>query len=173
MNMDSVSFGEVKSFGRAKRDTRNNWVTMVFVTKCRFNCFRKQSHIDTCTAAFLELEAQGFEFGEFGFGGNHVHFLANVPKQYSIQTAEIMLKSRSAQRMFAAHPGFRKRYPRGSFWSGYEHHESTGRMDYNASLAYIKDQEKHHGITVVDDRQQALGVFTAEADTARPSEAKA
>ena len=156
-----------KTFGRAS-DTRNNWVTMMFATKCRYNCFLKQSHIDTCTAAFRELEACGFEFGEFGFGGNHVHFLVNIPKRYSVEVAEIMLKSRSAQRIFAAHPGFRKRYPRGSFWSGYEHHESTGRKDFEESAAYIQDQEHHHGIIIIDDRQQKLNTFTAERDAASP-----
>ena len=161
----------IKSFGRARRDTRNNWVTMMFVTKYRFNCFLKQSHIETCTQAFRELEASGFKFDELGFAGNHTHFLVNVPKQYSIQAAEIMLKSRSAKRMFEKHPGFRKRYPRGSFWSGYEHHESTGMKDFNASKAYIIDQQKHHNVVVVDDRQQKLGVFTAEADTASPQRA--
>ena len=160
-DLNSVSFK-----GFVSRDTRNNWVTMMFATKCRYNCFLKQSHIDTCVAAFKELEAQGFEFGKFGFGGNHVHFLVNVPKKYSVQNAEIMLKSHSAQRIFAAHSGFRKRYPRGSFWSGYEHHESTGPKDYAASEAYIIDQERHHGIKVIDDRQQKLSVFTAERDAA-------
>ena len=166
----SESFS-IKSFGRAARDTRNNWVTMMFVTKCRFNCFLKQSHIDTCTEAFYELKKFGFEFGELGFAGNHVHFLVNVPKQYSVQVAEIMLKSRSAQHMFDKHPGFRKRYPRGSFWSGYEHHESTGRKDYDSSEAYILDQQRHHGVVVVDDRHQKLATFAAEPDTASPQRA--
>ncbi|MFH1174171.1 MAG: transposase, partial [archaeon] len=80
-----------------------------------YNCFGKQSHIDTCTAAFREFETQGFEFGTFGFAGTHVHFLVNVPKKYSIIDAEILLKSRSARRMFEKHPGFRKRYPRVNF----------------------------------------------------------
>ena len=145
--------GSYKGIGRARGDTRNNWVTMLFVTKYRFNCFLKQSHIDTCTMAFRELEAHGFEFGTFGFAGNHVHFLANIPKRYSVTVAEIMLKSRSSKRMFEAHPGFRKRYPRGSFWSGYEHHESAGRKDYDTAAAYILDQQRHHNIHVVDDRQ--------------------
>src|SRR3989338_5955114 len=158
-------------FMTKQKDTRNNWLDFMFVTKCRYNCFGKQSHIDTCTAAFRELEAFGFEFGVFGFGGTHVHFQANVPKKYAVQVAEIMLKSRSAQRMFEKHPGFRKRYPRGSFWSGYEHHESTGMKDFNASKAYIIDQQKHHNMVVVDDRQQTLSVFTAEADTASPQRA--
>lgn len=143
-------------------DTRNDWLDFMFVTKCRFNCFLKQSHIDTCAGAFREFESLGFVFGTFGFAGNHVHFQANVPKKYSVQVAETMLKSRSAQRMFEEHPGFRKRYPRGSFWSGYEHHESIGRKDFDESSEYILDQSRHHNITVIDDRQQMLSAFAAE-----------
>jgi len=154
-----------------RNDTRNNWVDFMFVTKCRYNCFLKQSHIDTCTAAFQELEAFGFEFGTFGFAGNHVHFQANVPKKYSVLVAEIMLKSRSSLRMFEKHPGFRKRYPRNSFWSGYEHHESIGRKDFTESTEYILDQERHHNVKVVDDRQQKLHLFTAERDTTTPARA--
>jgi REP element-mobilizing transposase RayT len=144
----------------------------MFVTKRRYRCFLKQSHIDTCTAAFREFESCGFEFGMFGFGGTHVHFQANVPKKYSVTVAEIMLKSRSSMRMFEKHPGFRKRYPGGSFWSGYEHHESTGRKNMDESTAYLKDQERHHKIHVIDDRQQKLANFTAARDTASlPQEA--
>jgi hypothetical protein len=47
-----------------------------------------------------------------------------------------MLKSRSSRNVFARIPSFRKRYPRGSFWSGYEHHESIGR-DMEQAAAYI------------------------------------
>ncbi len=142
-------------------DTRNNWVTFMFPTKGRYNNFLKQSHIDTCTAALKELEAFGFEFGKIGFGGNHVHFDADVPRKYSIQEGVIMMKSLSSRRMFEKHPGFRKRYPRGSFWSGYEHHESTGNKDREASEQYIMSQAKHHNINVIDDRQKKLGTFAA------------
>jgi len=143
-------------------DTRNNWVTMMFKTKCNYNCFEKQSHIDTCTQAFRDFERLGFEFRDFGFGGSHVHFPVNVPKKYSIQTAETMLKSYSARKIFEAHPGFHKRYPRGSFWSGYEHHESTGLIDLEKSIIYCRSQQQQHGIKVVDDRQQKLPGFAAE-----------
>ena len=131
----------------------------MFKTKCGYYCFRKQSHIDTCTAAFKELEAQGFQFGPFGFGGNHTHFRANIPKRYSVMVAEIMLKSRSSKRMFEQHPGFRKRYPRGSFWSGYEHHQSTGLQNIEQVDAYIQSQQVHHNVSVIDDRQTRLVEF--------------
>ena len=138
----------------------------MFVCKYRYNCLRKLSVIDNCTTAFKEFESCGFEFGEFGYGGNHVHFSADVPKKYSVTTAITMLKSRAALRIFEKHPNFRKRYPKGEFWSGYEHHESTGRKDLAASNAYIKQQQEHHQIEIIDDRQQKLFTFVADRDTA-------
>ena len=150
---------EVVCSGSSKKiagDTRNNWVTMMFVTHNRYNCFRKQVYVDTCIQAFHDLERFGFEFGDFGFALNHVHFLVNIPKRYSVQTAEIMLKSYSARKMFETFPGFRKRYPRGGFWSGYDHYESTGWKNLEESSAYIRDQPCYHNAHVVDDRQQRL-----------------
>ncbi|MBI4448985.1 transposase, partial [Candidatus Woesearchaeota archaeon] len=38
-------------------DTRNNWITFMFVCKYRYNCLRKQTVMDDCTAAFKELES--------------------------------------------------------------------------------------------------------------------
>jgi len=137
-------------------DTRNNWVTMMFVTHQRYNCFKKQQHIDTCISAFRELERFGFDFGEFGFAWNHVHFQVNIPKCYSVETAEIMLKSWSAKRMFEIHSGFWKRYPRGGFWSGYEHHASTGLMNLEESTRYLQDQQRHHGVGVIPVGQLQL-----------------
>ena len=143
-------------------DTRNNWVTMMFVTHNRYHCFRKQVYIDTCIKAFHDLERLGFEFGDFGFALNHVHFLVNIPKRYSVQTAEIMLKSYTARKMFQTFPGFRKRYPRGGFWSGYDHYESTGWINFDQSAAYVRDQARHHQAYIVDEKQQQLPTSAAE-----------
>lgn len=144
-----------------KKDTRNNWVTLQFVTKCRFNCFRRQSVIDSCNAGIKELERFGFEFGVMSFPLNHAHLAVNVPKKYSLSNTIGMIKSRSAKRIFAEHPGFRKRYPRGSFWSQYEHHQSTGHKDKEEAENYIRNQLKHHNVKIIDDRQQRLTAFTA------------
>lgn len=72
-------------------------------------------------------------------------------------------------RIFEKHPNFRKRYPRGSFWSGYEHHESTGRKDMNAADEYIRNQEAHHQVKVIHDVQKNIFSFAAEQDTATPA----
>ena len=128
----------------------------MFVTKNRYRCFQKQSHIDTCIMALKEFEFLGFEFGEFGFAWDHVHFQVNISKKYSVQDAVIMLKSRSAKRIFENHPSFRKRYPRGSFWSGYEHHQSTGLTNLEESSNYLRDQQEHHNITVFGQQKLTL-----------------
>ena len=148
-----------------KKDTRNNWIVFQFLPKCRYKCFRRQTVVDSCTAGFKELEKFGFEFGVMEFPVDHAHLSVNVPKKYSLLDAEIMLKDHSAKRIFAEHPGFRKRYPRGSFWAGYEHHESAGRKDRNQAEDYIRNQLKHHNVKIIDDRQKPLADFTASQDT--------
>lgn len=126
-------------------DTRNSWHELMLVSKCRYNVFRKQKTIDACVEGFLSLEAFGFQFGQMGFAGTHVHLSVNIPKRYSVQETEIMLKSRSSRLIFARIPNFRKRYPRGSFWSGYEHHQPIGK-DRKQSARYIKSQPGHHKV---------------------------
>jgi hypothetical protein len=79
---------------------------------------------------------------------------------------EIILKSNTAKRMFERHPGFRKRYPNGAFWSGYEHYQSTGMRNIEESTDYLRRQQQHHGIKAIDDRQQVLQVFPPSGDAA-------
>jgi len=50
------------------------------------------------------LELLGFEFGDFGFAGNRVHFQINIPKKYSIEDTEVILKSETSKRMFIQAP---------------------------------------------------------------------
>lgn len=149
MQTDLSSY-ETKKVSENKKDTRSNWIMFMFVSKYRYNVFRKQSSINVCKAGFLELERFGFEFAAFGFAGTHVHFAANVPEKYSIRIAKTMLKSWSAKRVFAEKPNFRKLYPRGSFWSGYEHHQGFG-TDQAKAIAYIENQQQHHGVEIVQD----------------------
>src|SRR3989338_757603 len=151
---------------KVKSDTRTSWIEFMFVSHCRYNVFGKQSTIDACTRGFKELEAYGFEFGTIGFGGTHVHGHVNVPQKYSVLKAKIMLKNRSAQRIFAEKPNFRKLYPDGHFWSGYEHHQSIGK-DIDARKAYVKAQGKHHNVKVIDDRQKTLNRFTPQPTNQR------
>ena len=150
---------KVNTRKKVKSDTRTSWHTFMFVSHCRYKVFGKQSTIDACTRGFKELEAYGFEFGDIGFAGTHVHGMVNIPKKYSYQNAEIMLKNHSTQRIFLEKPNFIKLYPDKHFWSGYEHHQSVG-VEMQAAKTYIKNQQKHHNVKVVDDVQKTLLTFT-------------
>jgi len=145
-----LSSYEAKNLSERKKDTRSNWMMFMFVSKCRYNVFRKRSTIKACEAGFRELERFGFEFGAFGFAGTHVHLAVDVPEKYSLRNAKTMLKAWSARNVFREKPNFRKLYPRGSFWSGYEHHQGFG-ADAAKALAYINSQPQHHNVKVVED----------------------
>jgi len=64
--------------------------------------------------------------------------------------------------MFEIFPGFRKRYPRGGFWSGYDHYESTRWKNLEQSSVYIRDQPQHHNAQIIGDQQLRLPTSTAE-----------
>ena len=162
MNLSNFVSGSSK---RYRVDTRNDWTMFMFVTHKRKNNFRKLSHQQICEAGLRENEKFGFKFGTIGFGGTHVHFRVDVPKRYSKQTAEIMLKKSSASRIFKEKPNFLKLYPDRHFWSWYEHHESVG-MEIEAADKYIKSQEAHHGIEIIRDVQQTFSQTAASGDTA-------
>ena len=162
MNLSNFVSGSSK---RRQADTRNDWTLFMFVSHCRWNVFRKESTQKVCEAGLRELEQYGFKFGPIGFGGTHVHFRVDVPKRYSKEEAEIMLKRSSAARIFSEIPGFLKRYPDHHFWSGYEHHESVG-VEFDAADEYILDQERHHNVDVVRDVQTTLSQTAASGDTA-------
>ena len=147
-----LSSYETKKVSENKKDTRSNWMTFMFVSKKRKNVFRKRSTINACESGFKELEKFGFEFAKFGFGGTHLHFAVNVPEKYSVRVAKGMLKSWSSKRIFYEKPNFRKLYPRGSFWSKYEHHHGFG-VDQIQALKYIENQPKHHNIQIIEDVQ--------------------
>ena len=68
--------------------------------------------------------------------------------------------------MFRMHPGFQKRYPKRAFWSGYEHYKSIGLKNIEESTQYLRDQQIHHQVKMIDDRQQTLGVSPPSGDAA-------
>ena len=126
----------------------------MFVSKHRKNVFRKQSTINAFSSALREATRWGYHFREVGFGGTHVHFEVDVPARFSVESAIGFLKSFTARRIFEAKPKFRLLYARGSFWSGYEHHQSFGK-DAEASRKYVRGQAAHHGVEIIQDFQPA------------------
>ena len=78
----------------------------------------------------------------------HVHTLASFPHGMDESKAFNLLKGRSAYIIFRVKEKFRLRYPRGHFWSPGGFATTVGYNDLNATIAYIENQEAHHGIAV-------------------------
>lgn len=131
---------------------------LVFVPKCRFRVLKNPKTLAACKAAFDEVQQNhGIVLSEVNFVENHVHSLADIPLGMSAEKAVQLLKGVSARRIFQAVPNLRKRYPRGSFWSGYYHCTSVGAQTEGAVVAYIRGQQEHHGIA--DKKQKKLTAF--------------
>jgi len=75
---------------------------------------------------------------------NHVHMFIEVPKNLTIDYVIRYLKSQTARFMFLAFPGFRKRYPKGHFWSRYEYHETIGNATAETVFNYINTGQVKH-----------------------------
>ena len=76
----------------------------------------------------------------------HVHTLVTLPHGMEDSKAFNLLKCRSAYIIFRVKEKFRLRYPRGHFWSPGGFATTVGYNDLNATIAYIENQEAHHGV---------------------------
>ena len=133
-------------------------VQLVFVSKCRYKVFRNQKTLNACMEAFKEVEAHhGIILEETTFPENNVHSFANIPPNLSIQKAIQLLKGVASRRIFQAVPNLRKRFPRGSFWSGYYNYSSVGPQTESVVKEYILNQSEHHHIP--DMKQPSLTSF--------------
>jgi putative transposase len=131
---------------------------LVLVPKCRYKVFRNPRTTAACKAAFDEVQQNhGIILSELNFVENHLHSLVEIPFGTSAERTVQLLKGVSARRIFQAVPNLRKRYPRGSFWSGYYHLTSVGQQTEEAAISYIKGQQEHHGLP--DRKQTTLKMF--------------
>ncbi len=76
----------------------------------------------------------------------HIHTLVSLPHGMGDSKAFNLLKGRSSYIIFRVKEKFRLRYPRGHFWSPGGFATTVGYNDLNATIAYIENQEAHHGV---------------------------
>ena len=126
-------------------DRRRSSYHLVFVPKCRFNMFRSASVRFLAREFFKGIaEKYGFVLHALEIASDHVHMFVEVPVRMSVWHAIRLLKALSAKCLFQAFPGFRKRYPRGRFWSGYTYYESIGKVTASKIEKYIKESQSKH-----------------------------
>ncbi len=145
--MTSGTLENKNTMGKARKERQwqYNWEHVVFVTNKRKGNFRKP-HNREVTKNAIEEAAAMFKIGikEFGFGDEdyaHIHMELNIPNTLSMSQVVQILKSHSASRIFQEIPGFRKLYPRGSFWGGQYSNSSVGPTNEDTIKNYIRKQD--------------------------------
>ena len=136
--------GSTESRQRGEKQWQYHWEHIVFVTKKRKKNFKKEYNRTVAKSA-MEEAALMYKIGikDFSFGDDyaHVHMYLTIPNTLRVQDVVQILKSHSASVIFQKIPGFRKLYPRGSFW-GYQYSNSSfGPATETTIVNYIRRQD--------------------------------
>jgi putative transposase len=90
-------------------------------------------------------ERRGIEIINISVMSDHGHLIADVPPTMSVSEALRLLKGGSSYELFRAKPNFRKRYPKGHFWSPGKFYRSVGDSDLETTRNYVRNQGEVHG----------------------------
>ena len=77
---------------------------------------------------------------ELSVMSDHIHVIVEVPPTISVSKALHLLKGASSRELFKQKPNFRKRYPKGHFWSPGKFYRSVGDADIDTVMNYVKNQ---------------------------------
>ena len=120
--------------------------------KYRYECFRKEQTIKDCAAAIrAAAERNGITVLYLAVMPDHVHAVVSLKPNMSVSFALMCLKGGSARSLFISHPGFRKRYWGGHFWSRGSFSRSVGDADLPTIMRYVQEEN--------DPRQSSLQSF--------------
>ena len=72
---------------------------------------------------------------------DHIHMDVVIPFDISVSKAEMLIKGRSAYLIFRRFPNFRKRYPKGHFWSPGKFSRSMSGVTAETVRHYIENQQ--------------------------------
>lgn len=130
--------------------------------KCRYKCMRKE-HINKEVERLIRQAAEEHKIAihTIAVGQDHVHVFASLPFDMSPSKATMLLKGRSAYLIFRRFPNFRKRYPKGHFWSPGKFGRSVSNVTSGAIKGYIENQQfdkLHETIEQVAREPQQLGL---------------
>ncbi len=138
MNADLVS----GSFVTRNHSKGLNQHHLIWCPKCRYKCMRRED-INKEVENLIRQAANEHKIiiHTIAVGQDHVHVFASLPFDMSPSKATMLLKGRSAYLIFRRFPNFRKRYPRGHFWSPGKCGRSISNVTSGAIKGYIENQQ--------------------------------
>ena len=109
--------------------------------KYRYKMFMKEENKKFCEEILGEVaERHKIKIEELSVMSDHIHAVVEIPPTMSVSQAFHLLKGASSRELFKQKPYFRKRYPRGHFWSPGKFYRSVGDADTETVMQYVRDQ---------------------------------
>ena len=109
--------------------------------KYRYNMFKQEENKKLCEEILREVaERHNIKITEMSVMPDHIHTVVGLPPTMSVSKAFQLLKGASARELFRRKENFRKRYPKGHFWSLGKFYRSTGDADAETVIQYVRDQ---------------------------------
>ena len=103
--------------------------------------FMKEENKKLCEDILEEVaEKHKMKIEELSVMPDHIHVVIGIPSTMSVSKALHLLKGASSRELFKQKPNFRKRYPRGHFWSPGKFYRSIGDTDTETVIQYVRDQ---------------------------------
>jgi len=109
--------------------------------KYRYNMFMKEENKKLCEEILEQVAMRHkIKIEELSVMPDHVHMVAGIPPTMSVSQALHLLKGASARELLKQKPNFRRRYPKGHFWSPGKFYRSIGDADTETVMQYVCDQ---------------------------------
>ena len=110
--------------------------------KYRYNMFKKEENKKLCEKILRNVaERHGIEIVEMCVMPDHLHLIVRIPPIMSISEAFHLLKGASSHELFREKPNFRKRYPKGHFWSSGKFYRTVGDVDAETTINYVRNHK--------------------------------
>jgi len=108
--------------------------------KYRYNMFRREDNKNLCHQILQDIaKRHHITIQELSVMADHIHMVVELPVTMSISQALHLLKGASARELFKQKPAFRRRYPRGHFWSPGKFYRTVGDADAETVIQYVRD----------------------------------
>ena len=116
----------------------------IWCTKYRYKSLRSE-HVKSLCELFIKEVAKRHKIGlrELVVDDDHVHAEVDVPPTMSVSDAFQRLKGGSAYLLFKQFPNFRKRYPKGHFWSIGKIFRSVSDVQQETIENYIRKHKSY------------------------------
>ena len=102
--------------------------------------FRREENKNLCEEILHEVaNRHHINIQELSVMPDHIHAVVEVPSTMSVSQAFHLLKGASARELFKQKPAFRRRYPRGHFWSPGKFYRTVGDADAETVIQYVCD----------------------------------